>query len=94
MILSLIDFYIKPCLYLVIYFNKYQILVDIVDKVIFGLTWQNWEKYSIELTLFDSNYVVSIKKVSDFIIENIICLSYVVRIFVPNLYKLDYNNDR
>ena len=37
MILSFINFDIKLHFYLVIYFNKYQMLVNIVDNVIFCL---------------------------------------------------------
>ena len=36
MILSLVAFCIKLCLHLVVHFSKYQVLVDIVDKVILG----------------------------------------------------------
>ena len=46
----------------------------------------------MELSLFDSNYVIDVKKVLDFIVQNIVGLLYVVPIFVPNLYKLGYNS--
>lgn len=48
----------------------------------------------MKLELFDNNYIIDVKKISDFIIQNIIYFFYIIQIFVSNLHKLGYNSNR